>query len=210
MDETYLKTYTAFHGDRCLCSGDLIQVTTKVKEVIDRGESETLIIFDDLNGEIIEVDLRGAINDVLQRIEKITTKGNPLEAAADKDPNAPRGPGRPKLGVISTEVTLLPRHWDWLNRQPGGASVALRKLVDKARHDNIGKDRVRHSQEAAYRFMSAMAGNLPGYEEALRALFSGNREHFDDSITSWPVDIQEYALKLSNVALHGKELTEVI
>jgi hypothetical protein len=186
-----------------------MSVVTKVKEMIDLGESEQVLIFDDLNGEIIEVDFRGTINDVLKKIERLTTKEDSIEASAGKDPNALRGPGRPKLGVISREVTLLPRHWDWLNGQPGGASVALRKLVDKARHDNSGRDKVRHSQEAAYRFMSAMAGNLPGYEEALRALFAGNRERFDDSIAPWPADIREYALKLSKIALQENALAAV-
>jgi len=201
MDEQYSKNCTAFCGSRRLISGDLTQVAAKVKEAINRGETEMPLIFDDLSGEIMEVDFRGTINDVLKRLEQPAIKGDSPEASADKDPNAGRGPGRPRLGVVSREVTLLPRHWDWLNGQPGGASVALRKLVDEARHINVGRDRVRHSQEAAYRFMSAMAGNLPGYEEAIRALFAGNPERLNDSITVWPPDIREYALRLSETAL---------
>ena len=113
----------------------------------------------------------------------------------------PRGPGRPKLGVVAREVTLLPRHWDWLNAQPGGASVALRKLVEEARRANEGKDRVRQSQEAAYRFMSVMAGNRPGFEEATRALFAGRAGRFDQLIEPWPEDVRHYARKLAAPAL---------
>jgi uncharacterized protein len=210
MDDQYSKSCTAFCGGHRLASSELMQVATKVKEAIDRGESELILIFDDLNGEIIEVDFRGTINDVLKRLEKPPIKGDSFEVSAIKDSNAPRGPGRPKLGVVSREVTLLPRHWDWLNSQPGGASVALRKLVDEARHVKSDRDKVRHSQEAAYRFMSALAGNLPGYEEAIRALFAGNRERFEGSIASWPIDIREYSAKLSKVALQGKTLAKIV
>ena len=90
---------------------------------------------------------------------------------------------------MAREVTLLPRHWDWLNSQPGGASVALRKLVEEARRTHAGKDRVRQSQEAAYRFMSAVAGNLPGFEEATRALFAANAARFDEEVARWPADV---------------------
>jgi len=205
MNERYPKSCTAFKGDQCVASGTLVQVAAKLKKVMEIGQPETVLIFDDLDGDIIEVDLRGAIGDVLKRIEDPATKGASPGPSADQQPDAMRGPGRPKLGVVSREVTLLPRHWDWLNSQPGGASVALRKLVDEARHVNRGKDKVRHSQEAAYRFMSAVAGNLPGYEEAIRALFAGNRERFDDSIASWSAGIREYALRLSKTALHSKK-----
>ena len=206
MDEQSSKSYTAFYGSQRLASGGLAQVATKVKEAINQGELETILIFDDLNGEIMEVDFRGTINDVLKGLEKPAATGDSPEAPAARDPNTLRCPGRPRLGVVSREVTLLPRHWDWLNSQPGGASVALRKLVDEARHINSGRDRVRHSQEAAYRFMSAIAGNMPGYEEAIRALFAGNLGRFDDSVAPWPADIRTYALKLSEVAFREKVL----
>jgi len=101
------------------------------------------------------------------------------------------------LGVVAKEVTLLPRHWDWLSSQPGGASVALRKLVDKARRTSGDADRIRAAQEAAYRFMSAVAGNLPGYEEALRALFAYDRRHFSNLVAKWPEDVRDYAIKLA-------------
>jgi uncharacterized protein len=99
--------------------------------------------------------------------------------------------------VVAREVTLLPRHWDWLAGQPGGASVTLRKLVEQARKDNEGKDRLRRAREAAYRFLSAMAGNLPGFEEAARALFAGDRDRFAAIVAPWPQDVREHAVKLA-------------
>jgi uncharacterized protein len=112
----------------------------------------------------------------------------------------PRGPGRPRLGVVAREVTLLPRHWDWLSSQPGGASVALRKLVEQARFANQGRDRRRRAQEAAYRFLSAMAGNEPGFEEAIRALFASKRERFNQMVKPWPRDVRDHAKKLAAAA----------
>ena len=150
---------------------------------MERGETAPVLIFDDVSGEVIDFDHRGM--------------------AAAPEPEAPRGPGRPRLGVVAREVTLLPKHWEWLNSQPGGASVALRKLVEEARRANAGKDRIRQSQEAAYRFMSAMAGNEPGYEEALRALFGGRRQNFEEQIAAWPADVREYAKKLAAAAFEG-------
>jgi hypothetical protein len=187
---------TAFEGFQRIASGELSQVVLQTKEVFDRGGQAPILIFDDVTSEQIEVDFRGTAEDVLGRLSKTTSVGT-------QDRETPRGPGRPKLGVVAREVTLLPRHWDWLNSQPGGASVALRKLVEEARHMNKGRDRVRRSQEVAYRFMSALAGNLPGFEEATRALFAGNRERFDDWVEPWPADVQDHAKKLAAAAFQG-------
>ena len=176
---------TAFAGFRRVASGDLAQVAASTKEVIDGGEQAPVLIFDDVTGEQIEVDFRGSCEDVLERL------GEATETAA------PRGPGRPRLGVVAHEVTLLPRHWEWLSSQPGGASVALRKLVEQARRENADKDRLRRSQEAAYRFMSALGGDLPGFEEATRAFFAGDRARFELQLEPWPVDVREHAKKLA-------------
>ena len=111
--------------------------------------------------------------------------------------SAPR-PGRPRLGVVAREVTLLPVHWQWLNGQPGGASVTLRKLVEAARRVNAAKDRIRSAREAAYRFMTAMSGNAPGFEEAIRALFAGNRARFEEFTESWPVDLRDHARRMAS------------
>lgn len=199
--ETRTPTYcTAFEGTDRIASGDLVQVALSTKGVLDRGERAPVLIFDDATSELIEVDFRGTAEDVLKRLE-----GSPYYAErlapspAEAEGASPRGPGRPKLGVVAREVTLLPRHWEWLNGQPGGASVALRKLVEDARRANEGKDRLRKSQEAAYRFISAMAGNQPGFEEANRALFAGDRLRFSDLTQDWPTDVRDHARKLADV-----------
>ncbi len=191
-------TCTAFEGFEQLASGDLAIVVLKAKEAIDRPGAAPVLIFDDATSETVEVDFRGTADDVLKRL-----------ALAPPGPirELPRGPGRPRLGVVAREVTLLPRHWDWLNNQPGGASVALRKLVDGARRANEGLDRVRRSQEAAYRFMSALAGNLPGFEEAARALFAGDGLRFEERIAAWPADVKDHTRKLSAVAFEGEART---
>lgn len=168
---------TAFHGSRKLASGsaeDLVRVVRR------RPQGEVLV-FDDSTGAQIDLDVR-------RKAAKLTD-----EPQADE----PRGRGRPRLGVVAKEVTLLPRHWDWLNLQPGGASVALRKLVDEARRTSGDRDRVRAAQEAAYRFMSAVAGNLPGFEEATRALFAYDRRRFTQLIAAWPEDVRDYAVSLA-------------
>lgn len=200
MDKPDVPSCTAFEGNRCIASGDLLDVAKKAKEIIDQEEQASVLIFDDLTSELIEVDFRGTIEDVLKRLLKPTSRDESAIAPLTTDKSSQRGPGRPKLGVVSREVTLLPRHWDWLNSQPGGASVALRKLVEEARRVNRNKDKVRHSQEVAYRFMSAMAGDLPGFEEATRALFAGDSKRFNSLIASWPVDIRDHARKLSHAA----------
>ena len=119
---------TAFEGYRRIASGDLLPVALTTKEVIDKGEQARVLIFDDVTGEQIELDFRGTADDVRKRLAQTTSEGASTAASAPPDKETPRGPGRPKLGVVAREVTLLPRHWDWLNSQPGGASVALRKL----------------------------------------------------------------------------------
>src|ERR1700722_2837062 len=167
MDETAQTSCVAFAGDRCIASGPLPDVAVKVKAFVDRGEHAPILVFDGATSRQIEIDLRGTAENVLARLG---------EAA---DGAAPRGPGRPKLGVVAREVTLLPRHWEWLSGQPGGASVALRNLVEQAMRANAGKDRIRESQNAVYRFMSVMAGDRLGFEEAARALFAGDEAKFN-------------------------------
>ena len=168
---------TAFHRFRKLASGSAEDLVRVVK----RRPPGEVLVFDDTTGAQIDFDVRG-------KARKIADE---LQAAE------PRGRGRPRLGVIAKEVTLLPRHWDWLHLQPGGASVALRKLVDEARRTSGDRDRVRAAQESAYRFMSAIAGNLPGFEEATRALFAYDRRHFTNLIAAWPEDVRDYAIRLA-------------
>jgi len=190
---------TAFAGKRQIATGDLQEVALRAQESVKGDPLVSVLIFDDLDSHVIEVDLRGTPESLKQRIAEIETVSPQPDEPTTTDESA-RKPGRPKLGVVAREVTLLPRHWEWLASQPGGASVALRKLVEEARKANQGKDRLRRAQESTYRFISAMAGNEPGFEEATRALFAGNRERFAELVERWPVDVGSHAKKLAAVA----------
>ncbi len=203
MGKQDIKNCTAFKGEKCVASGSLLDVALKVKGIIDQDKDASILIFDDETSEVIDVDFRGTAQDVLKSVEAVIGAMEPKETPADKDQRPQSGPGRPRLGVVSREVTLLPRHWDWLNSQPGGASVALRKLVEEARKANSGKERVRKAQEATYRFMTTMAGNLPGYEEATRALYANDPDRFKTLIASWPSDIRAYAERLAEDAFQN-------
>jgi uncharacterized protein len=183
------EIFTAFEGQRWLASGPLADVALAIKHVT-RPSSEPIVVFSDSTGRAIDLDLRGSDQDVVARFADHTPSNTPAETAV-------RGRGRPRLGVVAREVTLLPRHWDWLNAQPGGASVALRKLVDEARRTNGDKDRLRAARDAAYHFMSAMAGDLPNFEEASRALFVDDRRRFVSQIANWPEDIRDHVVKLA-------------
>jgi hypothetical protein len=182
-------TFTAFEGQRRLVSGPLHEVALAVKRAEQRA-SEGIAIFSDATGRAIDLDLRGSNDEIVARLP-----ATPGPEAPDAAP--PRGRGRPKLGVVAREVTLLPRHWEWLATQPGGASVALRKLVEAARRANGDTDRGRAARDAAYHFMSAMAGNLPGFEEASRALFADDRRRFASLIAAWPGDIRDHIVRLA-------------
>lgn len=202
MNHAASRSFTAFVGTTRIASGDLRSVASKAKTAWDPENSESLLIFDDATSRLAEIDLRGTLQDVLERISKETPNpGNGSEPVSSDDDT--RRPGRPKLGVVAREVTLLPRHWEWLAAQPGGASVALRKLVEQARLANQGKDRRRRARDVTYRFLSVMAGNEPYFEEAARALFAGNREPFEKIVDSWPIDIGEHAKKLAAEAFEA-------
>src|SRR3954454_1691375 len=192
MNQRTESSFTAFAGSTRIASGDLGKVALKVKELIEGDRSDLVLIFDDLTGEQIDVDIRGTEEEILRRLSRGLKATTTADDVDQDDEQVPRGPGRPRLGVVAREVTLLPRHWEWLNGQPGGASVALRKLVEEARRANEGRDRVRRAQEAAYRFMAAMGGNLPGFEEASRALFANRPERVEELVRDWPEDIREH------------------
>ncbi len=189
--------YIAFEGDRRIAAGGLQDVASAAKAVLDRRKDASILVFDDKTSGPVDIDFRGSIGEVLARLPALA--GTP-DATEDAAQATPRGPGRPKLGVVAREITLLPRHWEWLARQPGGASVALRKLVDEARRTGEGRDRIRQGQEAAYRFMSAMAGNEANYEDAIRALFAGEAQRFENLIVGWPEDVRSHASRLANRA----------
>ena len=186
--------YLAFEGDRRIASGDLREVARAAKETLDHRKEASIIVFDGTTSATVDIDFRGAVTDVLARLPGDISTDAPAEDAAV---TVARGPGRPKLGVVAREITLLPRHWEWLARQPGGASVAIRKLVEQASRTGEDKDRLRQAQEAAYRFMSVTAGNKPHYEDAIRALFAGDPVRFEKLIADWPADIRGHALRLA-------------
>jgi hypothetical protein len=182
-------------GDQRLASGPLAEVALAVMKVSNKVTAEPIIIFDDADGRPIDLDLRGTERDLMARLPLPAANLDP--PADDQAAPEPRGRGRPKLGVVAREVTLLPRHWEWLGAQPGGASVALRKLVEEARRSSGDRDRRRAAREAAYHFMSAMAGDLPGFEEASRALFADDRRRFGELIAGWPGDIRDHIVRLA-------------
>jgi hypothetical protein len=183
----------AFEGNRRIAAGELRDVARAAKETLERRRDASILVFDGRTGGPIDIDFRGTVDDVLARLPKVTAV-TPAVENAEPEPPPSRGPGRPKLGVVAREITLLPRHWDWLAQQSGGASVAIRKLVEEARR--IGEDdrRIRQAQEAAYRFMSAMAGNAPHYEDAIRALFANEPAGFEKLIADWPADVRDQSL----------------
>jgi hypothetical protein len=143
-----------------------------------------LIVFDDSTGDTVEIDFRGGPRHMLARL-------------AQRFAPAPTARGRPRLGVVAREVTLLPRHWEWLATQPGGASVALRKLVEQASRDHQQHDRERQARELCHRVMSAVAGNLPGFEEASRALFAGDLKKLQAQMKEWPEPLRRHLFKLA-------------
>ena len=195
MIQTSSQCFTAFFGQQRLASGPLAEVAIAVLQASKDTPAKPIIIFDDAIGRPIDLDLRGTERDVVARLPQ--SPSNSQAESDDVSAPGPRGRGRPKLGVVAREVTLLPRHWEWLGLQPGGASVALRKLVDEARRTSGDRDRRRAARDAAYHFMSTMAGNLPGFEEASRALFADDQQRFAGLIAGWPDDIRDHIIKLA-------------
>lgn len=196
MNSSSVLSCTAFAGKRLIASGGLLPVALKAQETLNADRFAQVLIFDDDTSNLVEVDLRGTPDDLSRRIAKSESAEAQNAELALSDETA-RKPGRPRLGVVPREVTLLPRHWEWLASQPGGASVAIRKLVEQARKANEGTDRIRLAKEATYRFMSAMCGNESEFEEANRALFAGNQERFAQVVDLWPPDLRAHVIKLA-------------
>ena len=169
--------FTAFAGFTLIVTGNLPTVLIRVREFLEREKQAQVLIFDDQTGKQVDFNLRGTLEEVLARVS----------------PPAPKkGPGRPSLGVVCREVSLLPRHWEWLESQPSKASGTLRRLVESAMKSESREDRSRRRLEAVGRFMWSMAGNFEGFEEASRALYAGNRAGFAERIASWPADIRQH------------------
>lgn len=174
-------SYSAFSGDRLIAFGALADVLSAAKAYVDSNEEPQLLIFEDRSGRQVDFDFRGSLEEVLARA---------------LPPPGRSGPGRPKLGVVSREVSLLPRHWEWLETQPQGISASLRRLVEDARRQNPAEQRARKGREALNKFMTAIAGNRPNYEEATRALFASDHARFEELIADWPEDIRAHLLRV--------------
>jgi hypothetical protein len=182
----------AFAGTTRLAEGPLSGVAIAAKRAFDQHADGTVLIFDMASSEQIDLSFEGSEDDFATHLQVVT-----CQRRGRMFPESPRAVGRPKLGVTAREVTLLPRHWDWLNTQPGGASATLRKLVEYASREGQDADKARQARDATYRFIHAIAGNEPGFEEASRALFAADRARFAEAISSWPIDVREHATRLS-------------
>ena len=174
-------SYSVFCGERLIAAGKLGEMLRASKAFLDRSGDPNLLIFEDQTGRQVDFNFNGTLAEVLER-----TLPAPERV----------GPGRPKLGVVSREVSLLPRHWEWLEEEPQGISAALRRLVDEARKKNPGEQRARLGREAISKFMTAMAGNFAQYEEATRALFAKDNARFAQLIQDWPKDIRGHLLRM--------------
>jgi len=186
MNPSAEKTFIAFRGSSCIARGPLHDVAAAVRAAADEPASEPILVFGAETSQQTDLDLRGTVEDVRARYA-------PVEPETER----PRTAGRPKLGVVAREVTLLPRHWEWLASQQGGASVTLRKVVENAMRASSSSDLMRAAQDATYRFTLALAGNEPGYEEATRALYAGDGARFAELTEGWPVDVRDHTRELA-------------
>jgi uncharacterized protein len=186
MNDTSLPSCTAFLGSKRVAFGPYDEVARSLA-ALDLSAGG-LLVFDDATGA---------------QVDHPWPPGYPA-AAVDGEPRvAPAAApqvGRPRMGVVAREVTLLPRHWEWLAQQPGGASAALRRLVEEARRTHAGRDGWRQAKECAYRFMSAIAGGFAGFEDASRALFAQDAQAFARCIADWPPDVRAHLAWLARDA----------
>lgn len=172
------NTYTAFSGHTLIAQAQLPGIALKLKHLSETAEN--ILIFNDQTGRQIDLDLSGSEQEIQQRYS---------------EPEPAKKVGRPKLGVISREITLQKKHWDWLDQQSASASAVIRKLIDKELNDPASESNIMLAKQATDRFMSAMLGNMPNYEEATRALYQGDQEVFLKMIQDYPKDIREYLIQ---------------
>ena len=191
--------WIAFDGTTKISQGIPNQVAIDVKAYVDNNPLSKVLAFDATTSQQLDMDAPGSLLVALhsQPAEKFIVEPD----ISNQQANPTKSVGRPKLGVTAKEVTLLPRHWEWLSTQPGGASVALRKLVEQAQRANKDTDRMRVARDAAYKFMNAMAGNESGFEEATRALFAGDSSRLRNLTEAWPQDVREHSLSLAEASL---------
>ncbi len=188
MNQTTTPSCTAFLGHRRVACGPYGEVAQALQAAdLSAGG---LLVFDDASGALVDFPWPPGY-----------VPAQPVGTSADgPELTASAGVGRPRLGVVAREVTLLPRHWDWLAQQRGGASAALRRLVDEARRSQGDQDVQRLTKERAYRFMSAIGGGLPGFEEASRALFANDGAAFAGRTAHWPADVRAHLAWLARDA----------
>lgn len=205
--------FTLFADYQLLASGTLAHIALDVKRATEGGAYQQVLLFDDATGRVIDIATHGTDAEVQARYAAVPAATEPAVAAtgagaamqgdSSDSPESTRARGRPKLGVVAREVTLLPRHWEWLQSQSGGASVVLRRLVDEARRTSEGRDQERQARDRAYHFMSAIGGDLPGFESATRALYAGDRAALVACLQEWPPQVREHALRFAG---HGGDL----
>lgn len=181
-------TYTAFEGHKLLSHGSLETIAVDIRKQLKARPEARILIFSDSSGKQMDLDLSGTEKETLERL-KVFQANDTCQA---------QGPGRPKLGVVSREVSLLPQHWEWLSNQQGGASATLRRLVEeKIKQPLSSKDQVKKDQEVAFKFLTAIAGDLPNFEEAIRYLYRRDKKKFKDLIASWPGDLKTHTMRLT-------------
>lgn len=172
---------TAFSNGRLVAEGPLETALRQTKAFLERSKEQSVLIFDDSTGEQVDFNFQGSADQVVERAFRPTPR---------------RGPGRPRLGVVSREISLLPRHWEWLDNQPHSASATIRRLVEGARKNNPLAGSAQRRLEAAGRFMWAIAGDFPSFEEASRALYAHDWDSVEKLISDWPVDIRNHLMHL--------------
>ncbi len=160
-------TVTAFLRDQRLTQGALVDVA---RELATTPGGRAAQVFDDVSGDLIK----------LSRPEELARALVPTVVSASPRQEA---------------VGLLTRHLAWLDARPGGASATLRRLVETAARDGTGRDR--RARDAAYRFLSMMAGDRPGFEEACRALYAGDGPRLRAAMDDWPEDVADYVAALA-------------
>ncbi|HEL2981068.1 TPA: DUF2239 family protein [Stenotrophomonas maltophilia] len=199
MPASRLPPFSCFDGHRLVASGTPEVAALALKQLRVDNAAGPLLVFDNATGRTRDFDTRGSDAELLARVADALPSAVEADAetALAGESAAPRGRGRPKLGVVAREVTLLPRHWAWLAEQPGGASVVLRRLVEAASRAGADKDRQRRDTERAYHFLQAIAGDLPGFEEAIRLLFAQDRVGLEAALHRWPRDVRDHALQLA-------------
>ena len=181
------KKYSAIQDQNLIVMGELPVVLKEIKLFLDQGGCEPVLIFDHTDGRQWDFNFQGTLEEVLSR------------AIVPEDDNCNKpGPGRPRLGIVSREVTLLPRHWDWLEQQPGKASGTLRRLVEDAMKHPSDDFIIRQKQEALGRIISSVGGNLIGFEDFLRILHRKEWNKVEEVIKEWPLGIKKIITTILN------------